>query len=184
MKVYDHENKKKHYCLVIKHEMFWHSRLITNLRTSLKPTTYVLYRKCTNSITSPRFVKKTTSPKLPLRCLWPSSCLGTRMGVATSKDAVSVVRPKFLEKSPCWNRLKCEWRQIETLKSCSLMGTPDVATAQQGLRTSIDPLTTVCSAPFPPTAWHYTKLFIIYKKNRWLGGSHLVLTFNIPLQSF
>jgi len=41
---------------------------------------------------------------------------------------------------------------MDTLKSCSRTGTPDVATAQQGRSTSIDPLATVCSAPFPPTA--------------------------------
>jgi hypothetical protein len=39
------------------------------------------------------------------------------------------------------------------LKSCSRTGTPEVATAQHGCNTSIDPLMTVCSAPFPPTAW-------------------------------
>lgn len=109
--------------------------------------------------TSPRLVRKITSPWLPLRCLWPS-LLGMRMGVATSKEPTSEVRPKLLEKSPCWNKLKGEWWHIEALKSCSRTGTPDVATAQQGRSTSMEPLITVCSAPFPPTTYREVNFFV------------------------
>lgn len=111
------------------------------------------------SITSPRFVKNTTSPWLPFRCLWPS-LLWISIGVATSRELASPVWPKLLANSPCWNKLKGAWWHIEALKSCSLTGTPDVATAQQGLNTSIEPLTTDCSAPFPPTTYKMRLYFI------------------------
>lgn len=111
--------------------------------------------------TSPRLVRKITSPWLPLRCLWPS-LLGMRMGVATSNEPTSEVRPKLLEKSPWLNKLKGEWWHIEALKSCSRTGTPEVATAQQGRSTSIEPLITVCSAPFPPTTYREGKIFLLY----------------------
>lgn len=51
---------------------------------------------------------------------------------------------------------------MEALKSCSLTGTPDVATAQQGLKTSIDPLITVCSAPFPPTTYKEEPFSVVF----------------------
>lgn len=105
-----------------------------------------------NFHTSPLFVRKTTSPWLPLRCRWPSF-FGMRIGVTTSSDVTSIFRPKPLENSPCWNKLKGAWWHIEALKSCSRTGTPDVATAQQGRSTSMDPLTTVRSAPLPPTTY-------------------------------
>lgn len=112
--------------------------------------------------TSPLFVKKTTSPWLPLRCRWPSS-FGMRIGVATSNELTSICWPKPLENSACWNKLKGEWWHIEALKSCSRTGTPDVATAQQGRNTSMDPLTTVRSAPFPPTTYQWWRKY--YKEN-------------------
>ena len=124
------------------------------------------------------------SPWLPLRCLWPS-LLGTRMGVATSNEVRSRFRPKCLENSECWNKLKGEWWHIEALKSCSRTGTPDVATAQQGRSTSIDPVTTVCSAPFPPTAWKKGK-----KKKKthmdiiWLNSYMLSIKRLLQLPSF
>lgn len=102
--------------------------------------------------TSPLFVKKMTSPWLRFRCLCPSS-LWIKIGLATSSKPASVFLPKLLANSPWWKRLKWAWWQIETLNSCSRTGTPDVPTAQHGFNTSIEPLTTACSAPFPPTTY-------------------------------
>lgn len=157
MDVPKHHKKDKKLSMSMTCELIFSGFKLLSVKEQLCVTvkTKLLFLSWEN--TSPRFVKKTTSPWLPLRCRWPSF-LGMRIGVATSSELASKVWPNPLENSPAWNKLKGEWRQIEALKSCSRTGTPEVATAQQGRSTSIDPLTTVCSAPLAPTTCKRAKL--------------------------